>query len=130
MTLKLTKKNSYATAYKLFGHEKWDDENECEVAYWRKCWGVRNAILKLYPRDKDEYRFPVTLDNINDIIKTFKYFLSKDRWEREADSIWDWDEYTRRNQIKNLLGLYKLKWWLRGTLTIPHTFMTVTKEEI
>lgn len=65
------------------------------------------------PTFTDEYEYPVTLDNIDDIIKAFKYFLHKHEWESEADTIWDWDKYTRHHQARNLLGLYRLKYWLK-----------------
>lgn len=112
--LKIAHEKDYEAAYKLFRHEEWYDPFECEVSYWRKCWGVRNAILSLYKNPKlNDGEYPVTLDNINDIIKIFRYFLKKDRWEEEADSIWEWDKYTRRNQARNLVGLYRLKCWLK-----------------
>lgn len=113
--LKVNNKDNYAKAYRLFNHEAWEEPNECTVAYWRKCWGVRNAILRvLTPSDSSEYDFPITLDNINDVIKVFKHFLHKHEWEQEADSIWEWDKWTRHNQAKNLVGLYRLRCWLRS----------------
>lgn len=104
----------YKKLYRLFKHESWCRACECEVAYWRKCWGIRNAILEL--RNKDEpsiYGFIIDLDNINSVITTFKHFLHKKEWENEADSIWEWDRYTKRNQIRNLRGLKRLKRWLK-----------------
>ena len=65
------------------------------------------------PTVTNEYEYPVTLDNIDDIIKAFKYFLHKDTWVYEGNTIWDWDKYTRRNQARNLVGLYRLKCWLK-----------------
>lgn len=68
----------YKKSYRLFKHESWHHACECEVAYWRKCWGIRNTILRIVnPSVTNEYEFPVTLDNIDDIIKTFKYFCIK-----------------------------------------------------
>lgn len=113
--LKVANEKDYKAAYNTFRHEDWYDENEFEVAYWRKCWGVRAAILSLYPKSNEEpYSYPVTSANIKDIIKEFKYFLRKKHWDDDAGSIWEWDDkYTRRNQRRNLWNLYKLKWWLR-----------------
>lgn len=104
----------YKKAYKLFKHEEWYKPGEVEVCYWRKCWGIRNAILRVVdPTVTNEYEYPVTLDNIDDIIKAFKHFLHKDTWVYEGDTIWDWDKWTRRNQARNLVGLYRLKYWLK-----------------
>lgn len=112
--LKVKNEKDYEKAYRLFNHESWYDADECSVCYWRKCYGIRNAILRVVdPSVTNEYRFPVTLDNIDDIIKTFKYFLHKKEWEEEADTIWEWDENTRRNQARNLRGLRRLRRWLR-----------------
>lgn len=112
--LKVRNEKDYAKAYRLFNHESWYDADECSVCYWRKCYGIRNAILRVVdPSVTNEYRFPVTLDNIDDIIKTFKYFLHKKEWEEDADSIWEWNENTRRNQARNLRGLKRLRRWLK-----------------
>lgn len=112
--LKVKNEKDYEKAHCLFNHESWYEPCECEVAYWRKCYGIRNAILRVVdPSVTNEYRFPVTLDNIDDIIKTFKHFLHKKEWEEEADTIWEWDENTRRNQARNLRGLRCLRRWLR-----------------
>lgn len=112
--LKVKNEKDYEKAHCLFNHESWYEPCEFEVAYWRKCYDIRNAILRVVdPSVTNEYRFPVTLDNIDDIIKTFKYFLHKKEWEEEADTIWEWDENTRRNQARNLRGLRCLRRWLR-----------------
>lgn len=105
---------NYQKAYKLFKHEEWYKPGEVEVCYWRKCYCIRNAILRVVDTQvTNEYEYPVTLDNIDDIIKSFKYFLHKHEWEYEADTIWEWDKWTRRNQARNLIGLYRLKHWLK-----------------
>ena len=33
-------------SYRLFKHESWYCTCECEVAYWRKCCGIRNDNAK------------------------------------------------------------------------------------
>ena len=89
-------------------------ENSIELCYWRKCYGIRNAILRVVDTQvTNEYKYPVTLDNIDNVIKAFKHFLHKDTWVYEGNTIWDWDKYTRRNQARNLVGLYRLKCWLK-----------------
>lgn len=112
--LKVKNEKDYRKAYRMFEHEHWYDVDECSVCYWRKCWGIRNAILRVVDLSvTNEYEFPVTLDNIDDVIVAFKYFLHKKEWEEEADTIWEWDENTRRNQARNLRGLRRLRRWLR-----------------
>lgn len=112
--LKVKNEKDYEKAHRLFNHESWYDSDECSVCYWRKCYGIRNAILRVVdPAITNEYEYPVTLDNIDDIIKTFKYFLHKKEWGEEADTIWEWDKNTRHNQARNLRGLKRLRHWLR-----------------
>ena len=104
----------YKKSYCLFKHESWHSAGESEVAYWRKCRGIRNAILELKNKDDSSiYGFIIDLDNIDSVITTFKHFLHKKEWENEADSIWEWDKYTKCNQIKNLKGLKRLRRWLK-----------------
>jgi hypothetical protein len=79
------------------------------IAYWRKCWGIRGAILYvLDPQNKksDQARHPIELEDIPAIIRALKPFLSKDYWENEAESIWEYEEY-----FDNMYEiLIKLEW--------------------
>lgn len=75
--------------------DDYHDEGWC-LAYWRKCWGIRGAILHvLDPQNKksDQAYYPIELEDIPAIIRALKPFLSKDYWEDKADSIWEYEEY-------------------------------------
>lgn len=66
------------------------------IAYWRKCWGIRDAILhKLDPKhiQKDGGHYKIEYEDIGALIRALKPFLSRDYWEEKAESIWDYDEY-------------------------------------
>lgn len=112
--LKVANKKDYEAAYNTFRHEDWYNENECEVAYWRKCWGVRNAFLTAVENPKEnDGEYPITLDNIDLFIRLHKYFLTEKTWSKEANSIWDWDKDTKIREAVNHRGLRDLKRWLR-----------------
>ena len=92
----------------------WDKEHKCdfEIAYWRKCYNIRNGIFNL-GLGYDEAEYPLTVQNIDQIIKLLKSYNSKN-WQENGGSIWDWDDeefpYSKkiRLDIKNLKLLRKL----------------------
>lgn len=58
-----------------------------EVAYWRKCWGLRNDILYLIgKRWSDGWRFTLSKDDVDNIINLLESY-NEETWE---DSIWEW----------------------------------------
>lgn len=83
------------------------EDTSAEICYWRKCWGIRNAIVgKLHFNDNEESKLDV--EDIPVIIKILFDFYGQTEWEEDADSIWEWDEFkdTLRQQIFNLMWLY------------------------
>lgn len=83
------------------------EDTSAEICYWRKCWGIRNAIVeKLHFNDNEESKLDV--EDIPVIIKILFDFYGQTEWEENADSIWEWDEFkdTLRQQIFNLMWLY------------------------
>lgn len=83
------------------------EDTSVEICYWRKCWGIRNAIVeKLHLNDGEESKLDV--EDIPVIIKILFDFYGQTEWEEDADSIWEWDEFkdTLRQQIFNLVWLY------------------------
>ena len=91
----------------------WDcieTENGIEVAYWRKCWGIRNQILTVLNKDLEgggDYR--LGLDELKYVIKLLKNFTIREYWNEYADSIWTFDEFKNNQKqiIKNLKKLYR-----------------------
>lgn len=86
----------------------WDCRDEdVEIAYFRKCWGIRNEILeKLHVKD-DEYKIPVEKEDIIPIVKILMKYLDREYYDENADSIWEYDEYKENIQhsIINLVWL-------------------------
>ena len=68
-----------------------------EIAYWRKCWNIRRAILDIvtYRNTKNDgdFCFYFGADVLADIADRLKDFLNEDYWrESEGSSIWTWTE--------------------------------------
>lgn len=92
---------------KLINLDNLLEDTSIEICYWRKCWGIRNAIVeKLHFNDNEESKLDV--EDIPVIIKILFDFYGQIEWEEDADSIWEWDEFkdTLRQQIFNLMWLY------------------------
>lgn len=91
--------------------DDWDKEHkyDFEVLYYRKCYNVRNLILRCLGAGEEDYEIPVKREDIPNIIAALKS-LNKKNWEDCGSSIWDWEDqepYIKRH-IKNLKYLYKL----------------------
>ena len=89
----------------------WDCRDEdIEIAYFRKCWGIRGGIIRLLHVKDDEYKIPVEKEDIIPIVKILMKYLDREYYDENADSIWEYDEYKENIQhsIINLmwLGVY------------------------
>jgi hypothetical protein len=90
------------------------------LAYWRKCYGIRKAILnKLHGKDGGDT--PIEVEDIPAIIRVLKPFLSRDYWEENADSIWEYEEYFD-NLYKILIRLEWLKEYLKDNPNVECYF--------
>ena len=86
----------------------WDCRDEdIEIAYFRKCWGIRGEIIRLLHVKDDEYKIPVEEDDIIPIVKILMKYLDREYYDENADSIWEYDEYKENIQhsIINLMWL-------------------------
>mgnify|MGYP006879537661 CR=1 FL=1 len=70
---------------------------EYEVAYWRKCYGIRSHILSIIRRNHDEktegkFNFPLTVDDLKDIQwLIYQCSISKRYFDDQANSIFEYD---------------------------------------
>ena len=94
-----------------------------EVAYWRKCWGIRDAIVnKLHlPIESEDYKlnakfengdYKLNVEDIAAIIKILKPFFSEDYWNEYADSIWEFNEYFD-NMLQIMINLKWLQMYMK-----------------
>ena len=87
-----------------------DAGNDIVVAYWRKCWGIRDQILTVLNEDLEGGRdYKLGLDELEYVIKLLKEFTKREYWDEYADSIWTFDEFKNNQKqiIKNLKRLYR-----------------------
>ena len=85
---------------------EWD--NEFEVAYWRKCWNVRNDIFTITDGWENDQSYTILdKDDIYSIIRLLKSY-NKKNWDQN-ETIWPWTEHKKINKrhIRNLKYLYR-----------------------
>lgn len=83
-----------------------DYDDEVEILYWRKNYGLRNEVVHKLPTYKDsDWEYIIeTPSQVFDLIKIIISFMDRDKWEEDGDSIWEYDEMlpTLQRDIINL----------------------------
>ena len=84
-----------------------EKDGKLEVAYWRKCWGIRSVIMEvLHMKDSEEWEHPVEADDCPKLRRELTKFLKPNYWEENADSIWEYEDY-----FEHMLDIiFNLKW--------------------
>lgn len=75
--------------------EKFDSqEGGVEILYWRKNWGLRDIVVNTFSNCEGvDYEYLIeTPQQVFELIKIIVPFMSKEKWEEDGDSIWDYDE--------------------------------------
>lgn len=71
----------------------YDFDDEVEIVYWRKNWGLRNAVLGALENAKDGGDTTIdTLDQIFTIMKVIISFMDKKTWDEDGGSIWEYED--------------------------------------
>ena len=84
-----------------------DKYDTFEIAYWRKCWGIRKYMIGFFTKKYgDPRQTRIDVSDLPMIIYIMKQFTKRKFWEEEADSIWTYDEF-KSNQK---LIVKRLKW--------------------
>ena len=80
---------------------------DLDIAYWRKCWNVRDIILDLLqvPFDNDS-QTPMSIDDVIAVIKALKRLNAKNYTDR-GGCIWEWSDFRRINR-RNIAALNRL----------------------
>lgn len=81
-----------------------DEDRGIELAYWRKCWGLRGAILDTL-HGKDGGYTVVDAEDFPALIQAIKPFFSKEYWDECGDSIWDFYEYFEIGLLQQIINL-------------------------
>lgn len=73
--------------------------NHYEIAYWRKCWNIRRALIDILDFDGstlNDCDYPITTKNQIDQIISYLKSLNKKTWCNDGGSwegsIWEWEE--------------------------------------
>ena len=79
-----------------------------EVAYWRKCWNVRDTIFRCIGDGEDNGNTLINREDVRNIIVELKAF-NEETWDTDY-SIWEWEEQEphMKQYIENLEYLYEL----------------------
>ena len=86
----------------------WEDSNEddLEIVYWRKNWGLRNEVVRTFSHSEDnDYEYYLdTVDDVFKLIRIIVSFMNKEKWDNEGSSIWEYEEVISmlQNDIINL----------------------------
>ena len=91
-----------------------ETDGDIELAYWRKCWGIRDEILWTLGADhQGGGDYLVSREKLKEIIEVLKKFTNKEYWEDNADSIWEYDEFkdNQKQNIKQLRWIYGYMKW-------------------
>ena len=97
-----------AAAFAYFD-EEWRAKNDydLEVAYWRKCWNVRNIIFDvLNIEDFNDSHTIMTIEDVDAVIAALCK-INKKNWLDRGNTIWEWKEFKgiQRDNIRNLRRL-------------------------
>lgn len=87
------------------------NNEEVEIVYFRKCWGIRDEILKLLHSNKEDGYVDVDSEDIISIVKILMKYLDEVYYEDHADSIWSYEE-ARNNIQKSIFNLLWLKMYM------------------
>lgn len=87
-------------------------DDEVEIVYWRKCWGLRNMITQVLHMDKDTYEAKVEAEDLRAILRKMPQFFDKTYWEDEGDSIWTFEEAFENILLQQTINLYWLESYL------------------
>ena len=100
-----------------------DNNNEIEIVYWRKCWGLRNDIMEYLTKkhnvNEDNYSFNLEAGDVKQIIEILISWYDKKKWNSESQSIWTWEEI--KGNLLNSIG--NLSYLLGKMEDYPHGFI-------
>lgn len=83
-------------------------EETYEVFYFRKCWGIRGAILSILENQQGDITSQVLPREIPNLIAILKRFNNEKYWDEWANSIWDYDDI-KKNLRRYIRNLYLLR---------------------
>lgn len=88
-----------------------DFDEDVEICYWRKCWGLREIILLDILHTNDEGgEYPLTTYQVKRIKTAIRRYIKQPDWW-ESRSFWAFDEL-KLILREDLWNLWWLRWWM------------------
>lgn len=81
------------------------------IAYWRKCWDIREIILGVLHAGQEGGDYPVEAEDLPAIRRGIVKLLNPKNYEEQSDSIWEYEERLD-GELQILLNLM----WLENHL--------------
>lgn len=85
-----------------------------DLAYWRKCWGLRAEIFEAIgvKKDNEIYEYNLDLEKIKSIIKILFTVNNPYKWDA-LSGIWDYEDGTIGKMVFYQIGtlLWTYEWW-------------------
>ena len=92
----------------------WRDEEEIQLVYFRKCWGIRGEILaKLHCMELNDSETPVEAEDVLPIVKILMQYSDEKYYDENADSIWEYEDY-KDNIQQSIINLLWLKMYMES----------------
>ena len=79
----------------IYPFDKDYEDDGIEILYWRKNWGLRDAVVHTFPTEDDNnycYHLIETPQQVFKLIHIIVSFMNKETWEEDGNSIWDYEE--------------------------------------
>ena len=109
--IEIKRNNDLPNCVLCFDDDEWRKQRgyDLEVAYWRKCWNVRQIIFSVVDSSEYDCEYNITREELVEIIHRLEndlhYFdFLEGEW---GGCIWEWNDF-RRIQKRNMKNLKKL----------------------
>ena len=91
--IRMKAKTSAGIKYIAENKDFYFDDDDNEIAYWRKCWNIKRVILDTFSdKGYDGNGGHIDLTTVADLVdcaEALKYFLDESNWD-DSESIWEW----------------------------------------
>lgn len=85
-----------------------------DLAYWRKCWGLRQEIFEAIGEkvDDETYEYNLGLEELKNIIKVLFTVNNPYKWDA-LSGIWDYEDSTIGKALTYQIGtlMWTYEWW-------------------
>lgn len=87
-------------------------KKELQVAYWRKCWDIRDIILGVLHAGQEGGEYSIEAEDLPAIRRGIVKLLNPKEYETSGDSIWEYEERID-GELEKLLNMMWLERYLK-----------------